>query len=81
MKIEIKSLTEQAQEERDYRDELEIMIDGQVVFYVMDDEPEDSNLSRSFSDCYKIGDLLEKAYNAGKNGEDLVMNWEEVEEI
>ncbi len=58
-------------DEDTWRSSLAIMIDGEEVFSVRDDEPEDSNLGRSFSDCYKIEGLLHKAYLAGKNGETL----------
>ena len=51
MKIIMKSLTEQGVEDRDYRDAIEIFIDGKRVFSVGDGEPEDSNLGRDFSDC------------------------------
>lgn len=52
-------------------DEVEIVIDGETVFYVMDGEVEDNVLARNFQDVYKIASLLERAYNAGKNGEDF----------
>lgn len=55
----------------DYRSRLSIEIDGKSVFLVRDGEPEDSNLSRDFSDCYSIVDLMERAYEAGKNGEEF----------
>lgn len=53
----------------DYRNALKIEIDGKRVFSVCDGQPEDSNLSRAFNDCYSIPDLLKRAYEAGKNGE------------
>lgn len=81
MKIVITNRTEEEIERCDYRDAVEIKIDGRRVFSVRDDEPEDSNLSRSFSDVYKIGDLLQMAYNAGKNGEDFELINEESEDI
>lgn len=81
MLVKAKTLSGEALEKREYRDRFQICIDGKNVFDVMDDEPEDSNLSRSFSDVYKIPDLLEKVYNAGKNGEELKIEHEEVEEM
>ncbi|MCR3760384.1 hypothetical protein [Clostridium felsineum] len=81
MLVTVKALSKKALEEREYRDKVQICMDGKEVFNVMDDEPEDSNLSRSFSDVYKIPKLLEKAYKAGKNGEELKIEYEEVEEI
>lgn len=53
--------------------ELEIKINGGRAFRVRDGETEDNNLSRNFSDCYKIADIIQQAYNAGKNGEDLTI--------
>lgn len=55
--------------EDECREMLTINIDGKTVFEVMDDEPEDSNLSRSFADCYNIPDLLQMAYMAGVRNE------------
>lgn len=50
---------------------LKIEIDGDLSFYVSDGEPEDNNLYRNFSSCYAIGHLLQKAYDAGKAGEEF----------
>lgn len=52
---------------------LEIVIDDITKFHVYNDSfsIEDNTLSRNFSDCYDIPLLLEKAYQAGKNGEKL----------
>ena len=46
-----------------------IEIDGTPVFYVIDGEPEDSNLYRDFRDCFKITELMKRAWEAGKKGE------------
>lgn len=81
MKIIMKSLTEQGVEDRDYRDAIEIFIDGKRVFSVGDGEPEDSNLGRDFSDCWQIPDLLKMAYEAGKKGEELIIETEEVDDL
>ena len=80
MKVTIISLTEKAVEERDYRDMCVIEIDDKKVFGVSDGEPEDSNLSRDFSDVYSIPTLLQMAYDAGKKGEELVFENREVED-
>ena len=69
MKIVVKSLTEKEIERRDYSDVMAISIDGKTVFCVNDGEPEDANLRRDFNDCLKIPQLMEYAFNAGKNGE------------
>ena len=71
MKVEIRSLTDKGIEARDYRNILQIFINGKKVFYVFDGEPEDATLNRDFNDCWKIGVLMEVAYNSGKNGEDF----------
>ena len=69
MKVVIQTLTEKAIERRDYRDAVEVLIDGKKVFSVGDGEPEDNNLSRNFNDCYFIDGIIKQAYDAGKNGE------------
>lgn len=63
----------------DGRIALEIFIDDVKKFSVCDDEPEDGNLSRSFSDCYKITELLEAAFSAGQCGEAFDLTTEEIE--
>ena len=78
MKVEIISLTEEEVAKRDYRDVLKITVDGKKVFWVSDGELEDANLSRDFNDCWKISRLMEKAYEAGKNGETFTIENEEV---
>lgn len=42
------------------------------------DCPEDANMERDFNDVFKIRNLIEAAYEAGKNGEDLTFSSEEV---
>jgi hypothetical protein len=69
MKVIIESLNDKGLQENDWRNYIRIYIDDKKVFSVSDGEPEDSNLSRDFSDCFKIPDLLELAYEAGANGE------------
>ena len=66
-----------SQDDFDYGQTLSIEIDGKEVFSVYDGEPEDNNLSRNFNDCFIIDDLLRKAYEAGKNGEPLEIEWVE----
>lgn len=81
MKVKVISLNEETMQERDYRNAVKIEFNGKEVFEVRDDEPEDSNLSRSFSDVWKIPDLIQKAYEAGKKGEKLEIEYEEKEEV
>lgn len=57
----------------DYPSSISISIDDIREFFVRDDEPEDSNLCRSFNDCYSIVSLMQKAYLAGKNGEEFIL--------
>lgn len=78
MKVIIKTPTEAEFAERDWRSFYQIHVDDKRVFSVQDDEPEDSNLSRSFNDVYKIQELLEMAYEAGKKGEALEIKHIEV---
>lgn len=80
MKVTTISLTEGAIERRDYRDMCVIEIDDKKVFAVSDGEPEDSNLGRDFSDVFSIPTLLQIAFEAGKNGEELVFENKEVDE-
>jgi hypothetical protein len=79
MKVEVYNLTQEAQERRDYCDYLEIKIDNKRVFSVHDGEREDNNLCRNFSDCYSIPDLLKRAYEAGRNGEEFSVSYFEVD--
>jgi len=77
MKIVERVRSQKAIERMDYCDALEIEIDGKVVFSVSDGEPEDSNLSRDFSDCYSIISFMKQAYEAGKRGESFDIEYEE----
>lgn len=81
MKVEIYTLTEEEIERRDYRNALLIKINGKDEFGVYDGEPEDSNLNRNFSDCFRIEKLMELAYQAGKKGEEFNVEYLEVDEI
>jgi len=81
MKVEIKSLTDEAIGARDERDILEIFIDGERVFSVYDGEAEDATLSRDFNDCLKIGSLMQRAYNTGKEGGSFVLSETLVDEL
>ena len=65
MNVIQKSLTDEAIEDRDYRDYLTITIDGKESFCVYDGESEDATLARDFNDCWGIVDLMKKAYDAG----------------
>jgi len=65
----------------DYRNFLQINVDGKKIVRFLDGEPEDANLSRDFNGCYKIVDLMELAYEAGRKGENFIYNSEEVDDL
>ena len=79
MDVEIISLTEEAVEERDYRDIIEIKFDGVRVFIVSDGEPGDSNLNRNFNNCWKVPGLIRTAYNTGLAGKELTVKYTEID--
>lgn len=64
----------------DYREFLNIFVDDKRVASFHDGEPEDNTLCRNFSDCYSIAELMERAYNAGKNGEELIIEYKKLSE-
>lgn len=79
MEVTIKTRSDKEIEECEYRDKIEIYINRELVFEAHDDEPEDSNLSRSFSDCYNIPVLLKRAFEEGKErGGDFILVEEEI---
>jgi len=74
MKITVTNRSEKAMEKCDYRNAIEYKIETkkeEVSLEFYDGEPEDSNLSRDFSDVYCIPDIIAMAYEAGKNGEEI----------
>ncbi len=73
MVIEVTSI------EKSYSSQLTIDMDGLTLEF-RDGEPEDANLARDFNDCYSIVDAIKLAYNAGKNGEELTINYYDSEE-
>lgn len=81
MRVVVSSRSEEEIERCDYRDAYMIEVDGKEVFSVYDDEPEDSNLGRSFSDVYKIDNIIRMAFEAGKRGEELLITNVENDEI
>lgn len=60
-------------EDNDYRSSFTVEVDGKKIISVRDDEPEDSNLGRSFSDVYNIPALLNMVITAMKNGEEVTL--------
>ena len=74
MVVEVITYPEEELEARDYRDKFEVYVDEVLVFNVWEDEPEDMNFGRTLSDILTIPDLLRLAFDAGKNGEEFVLN-------
>lgn len=62
-----------SEDTRDYRNLLEIFVNDEQEFYAVDGEPEDNTLCRNFNDCYSIPALMRAAYEAGKRGEEFVL--------
>jgi hypothetical protein len=56
-----------------------IFVDGIAKADFIDGEPEDNTIGRNFGDIYKIPELMQMAYEAGKNGESLEFEKLEVE--
>ena len=77
MKVTIKTLKEPC----DSRECMEIEIDGDVVCYFCDGEPEDNSISRNFSDVFFIGDLLVEANQRGMTGETIIIERIKVDEL
>jgi len=67
-------------EEHDYRSLLRIQIENGRKMEFYDGELEDANLSRDFNDCYLIIDFMKLAYEAGKNGEEFIIETKEIDD-
>jgi len=80
MKVIVKSLKQEVLEERGYKNRLIIEADGEDVFSVWDGSPEDNSLYRNFRSCFKIGRLMKKAFEAGRNGEEFELSEEELDD-
>jgi len=75
------TITENISEEYGFEEvySVEINLDGhRVSFHNMNECPEDATLTRDLSDVYSIETLIMKAYEAGKRGEEIVI--ERIEE-
>ena len=81
MKVTVINRSEEEVESCDYRGAIVIKIDGKQVFKASDGEPEDATLGRDFSDIYNIPDIIKTAYDAGKNGEKLEIEFEDSADI
>lgn len=69
MRVEVLSLPDHELSDYDYRDVVEIRVDGKLVWQVYDSEPEDNTLNRAFKDCRRVDALMRLAYDAGVRGE------------
>jgi hypothetical protein len=63
---------------KDDPDFLQIKFDGRQQFYVFDGERIDNNLSKNFSQCFMIKNMLEKVYKAGRDLEDVEFKFTEI---
>jgi len=68
-------------EEMEYKNAIEICVNGKLKLRFADGEPEDATLSRGFNDVYYITDALEMAYSAGKSGEQMIIKYEESDNV
>ena len=56
-------------------------VDGdKIKFYLSEGEPEDMTFGRNLNDVFSIIKMLRLAYEAGKNGESLEYNFEEIKD-
>lgn len=56
---------------------VEIIIDGKREFCIREGEPEDMLMWRDLSDAYNVEGMLQRAYLAGKNGEEFSIEYED----
>ena len=81
MKITETTLKEGALGEFDNREYFAIKVNGKTFVDFMDGEPEDATISRDFVGVFRITHLMQIAYDAGKNGEEIVFEDEELDEL
>ena len=67
MIVTVRSLTQEQLSDNDYRDALEIDVDGKVMMF-FDGEPEDATIARDFNDVRRIPGMLRLAFEAGASG-------------
>lgn len=81
MKIVEFGYSEEQLEAMDYcGDGIRIEIDGEKAFEVHEGESEDMTLGRNLNDCVSITAMMQRAYQAGKNGEEFEITYEDFEE-
>ena len=76
MKLVIKTLSEEAVNNRDGRNAIEFYVNNHLRMSFWEGEPEDANLSRDFSDIRGIVGFAKKVYEAGKDGEALDISYQ-----
>lgn len=69
MKVVVSTLTEKEFIDRDFNEVVQIEIDGEIVFKVMDGEVDESHIYGTFADCRNVRQLLETAYLSGSKRE------------
>lgn len=72
--IEFKTRSHDQLKKLNNTDLSQIEKNGDVILTLRDYDQEDDCLSSGFTDCHNMMELLEDAYNAGKNGEDWVFS-------
>lgn len=81
MEITVKELSDDALEENDWRQIFRLEIDGKKVLMASDGgEPEDNILGRDLNFVYSIPNLMKEAYEAGKRGEEFILETIEVKD-
>lgn len=63
----------------DYKTSVEVTL-GDSILRFHDGEPEDNSIMRNFSDVLQIQDLIEKAYQLGRQGITLDFDYEEIDD-
>lgn len=81
MEIIEKNSSEKSMFDNDGRSRYKIFVNGKERISANDyGEPEDNSLGRDLNFVFSIVELMEEAYNAGKNGEEFTVNKEELED-
>ncbi len=80
MNVTVKSLNDEGMENRGDKDIYQIQIDSSEYTF-FDGEPEDNTLQRNFAFVFSIPRMLEKAFKAGKNGEEFNLKTTQVFDI
>jgi len=80
VKIIVKRLTESAMRDNDWRQKVSFLKDGKEFLRESDGgEPEDNTLERDLSFVFSIPSWMRQAWEAGKNGEEFIIEQKEVE--